>query len=277
MPSELRKSQTLHHNTPRQFVDKKECDEKGRHKVSIQNFDQISESKAMSGPASLRVTIRFVFGEGSSHGEKVKGKVDILLNSQETQNTCRQTVNEVCELWIYNYCVAMNSKNLIDFLRQSLMVSAQIHTKELFNIAFRVTESGPHEYERLEGKDQLDFGFVRHPHKATWKHPMTQVCKYEHQSAARHVERQICLSILRWDSKLHDCHDNHHRQTVVKDHEKEVKVVIEVATVLKDLLVHGNLLQWELSWWLLLGLCAILVLFPTRISLFNRCELIEDT
>ena len=180
MPSELWASKTLDHDTPCQFVNKKECNEKRCHKVSIEHFDQISKSEAMAGPASLWVTIVLVFWGCPSHREKVESKVDILLYCQETENSCRYAVDEVCKFRIYHNCVTVNGENLIDFLWKCFMVSADMHSKEWFNKVFRVTKSGPYEYERFESKDKLDFCFVWHSHKATWKYSMTQICKDKH-------------------------------------------------------------------------------------------------
>ena len=97
-------------------MNKKECDEKGRHKVGIEHFDQVSKRKSMSGPASLLVTIGLVFLGGACHCEEVESKVDMLLNCQETENTCRYAVDEVCKFWINYNCVTVNSEDLIDFL-----------------------------------------------------------------------------------------------------------------------------------------------------------------
>ena len=161
-------------------MNKKECDEKGRHKVSIEHFDQVSERKSMSGPACISVNIGLVFWCGSSHCEEVESKVDILLNCQETENTSWHTVNKLCEFGIDYHCVAVNSENLIYFLCKCFMVSVDMHSKELLNKVFRVTQSSPYDNERLEGKDKLNFGFVWHSKKATWKYPVTQICKDKH-------------------------------------------------------------------------------------------------
>ena len=78
----------------------KKRDEHGHNEVGVHDLDQLSKVEAMTFVPGLEVAACGILRRRPCHDEEVEGKVDVLLDNEEADDSGSESIHTVGELHI---------------------------------------------------------------------------------------------------------------------------------------------------------------------------------